>query len=143
MRAFVTAAMAIMLCACGAPADKAGDAPPSPEAAQTAHASFTLEPEALVGVWSFDRSCASGDGMRLMADGRATYDEWGEGDWRTADDNRVVLTLTRWEPGVGPTGETVVYNVDVAEPVRDNLVARLARPDGGEPRAVNAKRCPD
>jgi hypothetical protein len=35
----------------------------------------------IVGTWSFDRSCASGDGMRLRRDGKAAYDEWGQGLW--------------------------------------------------------------
>lgn len=35
----------------------------------------------IVGAWSFDGSCASGDGMRLMRDGKAAYDEWGHGLW--------------------------------------------------------------
>lgn len=35
----------------------------------------------IVGTWSFDGSCASGDGMRLMRDGKAAYDEWGRGLW--------------------------------------------------------------
>ena len=35
----------------------------------------------IVGTWSFDGSCASGDGMRLMRDGKAAYDEWGHGLW--------------------------------------------------------------
>jgi hypothetical protein len=35
----------------------------------------------LVGVWSFDGSCASGDGMRLDRDGKAAYDERGLGLW--------------------------------------------------------------
>ncbi|MBY0563287.1 MAG: hypothetical protein K2P58_03790 [Hyphomonadaceae bacterium] len=110
---------------------------------RVAEAAFVLEPEAMVGIWSFDRSCASGDGMILHADGRASYDEWGEGTWATADENRVVLTLSRIEPGLGPTGETLTYNIDVAAPVTDDLIGQLARPDGSEPRGLNALRCPD
>jgi hypothetical protein len=102
-----------------------------------------FEPEALVGAWSFDRSCASGDGMTLAADGTASFDEWGQGTWTVADDNRLVLTLMRWEPGVGPTGETVVYNLDVAATVADDLIGQLARADGSEPRGLNALRCPE
>ncbi len=81
--------------------------------------------------------------MTLQADGQASFDEWGQGTWATADNNRIVLTLVRWEPGVGPTDETVVYNIDVAAPVTDDLIAQLARTDGSEPRGLNARRCPE
>jgi hypothetical protein len=39
----------------------------------------------VVGTWSFDGSCASGDGMRLELDGKASYDEWGRGLWALAN----------------------------------------------------------
>jgi hypothetical protein len=35
----------------------------------------------IVGTWSFDGSCASGYGMKLERDGKAAYDEWGQGLW--------------------------------------------------------------
>jgi len=35
----------------------------------------------IVGTWSFDGSCASGFGMTLERDGKAAYDEWGQGLW--------------------------------------------------------------
>lgn len=35
----------------------------------------------IVGTWSFDGSCASGYGMKLERDGKASYDEWGRGLW--------------------------------------------------------------
>jgi hypothetical protein len=115
----------------------------STEAGAAPDEEIEFETEALVGVWSFDRSCASGDGMTLVADGTASFDEWGQGTWATADGNRVVLTLTRWEPGVGPTDETVVYNIDLAATVTDDLIGLLARADGSEPRGLNALRCLD
>jgi hypothetical protein len=138
------AALALALAACNPAAEKDQDADAgSTGVADVASAPFTLESEALVGTWSFDRSCASGDGMTLNADGAAGFDEWGTGTWATADNNRVVLTLARSEPGLGPTGETVVYNIDVAAPVTDDLIGNLARPDGSEPRGLNARRCPE
>lgn len=149
---FSVIAIALLTAACGQPASPAAEpaaqAPPDASAGSTgvgdvAAASFTLDSEALVGTWSFDRSCASGDGMRLGADGAAGYDEWGTGTWALAENNRVVLTLQRYEPGVGPAGETVIYNIDVADPVTDDLIGNLARPDGSEPRGVNARRCPE
>ncbi|MGD9965723.1 MAG: hypothetical protein AB7T59_04330 [Hyphomonadaceae bacterium] len=126
----------------------AGCSPPAPETTGTgtvgeiAAEGFVMEPEALVGTWSFDRTCASGDGMTLNADDTASFDEWGQGAWATADGNRVVLNLDRQEPGVGATGQQVTYYLDVAGPVTDDLVGQLARDDGAEQRAINARRCP-
>lgn len=46
------------------------------------------------GTWSFDGTCASGDGMVLKADGKAAYDEWGTGLWAIADNGaRLVLIV--------------------------------------------------
>jgi len=46
----------------------------------------------LPGTWSFDGSCASGFGMTLLPDGKATYDEWGDGLWASADnESRIVI----------------------------------------------------
>lgn len=48
----------------------------------------------LPGTWSFDGSCASGDGMQLKADGSAAFDEWGQGLWASADnDARIVIIV--------------------------------------------------
>ena len=48
---------------------------------------------ALVGTWSFDGTCASGDGMILKADGKAAYDEWGEGLWALADKGARIVVI--------------------------------------------------
>ena len=51
-------------------------------------------PGSFVGSWSLDGTCASGDGMSLSADGKASYDEWGAGLWALADKGtRVVLIV--------------------------------------------------
>jgi hypothetical protein len=118
------------------------EAPDETPVADMAVAGFEMEPAALVGVWSFDRSCASGDGMRLSADDTASFDEWGQGNWATADGDRIVLTLERHEPGVGATGHDVTYYFDVAAPVTDELIGQIARDDGTEQRAISARRCP-
>ena len=53
-----------------------------------------LPPSSLAGAWSFDGSCASGDGMVLKADGKASSDEWGDGLWVLADTGqRLVLIV--------------------------------------------------
>lgn len=135
----IAAALILFVASCGpsAPREDVG----SNGVGDIAAAGFEMEPEALVGIWSFDRTCASGDGMILRADGAASYDEWGQGTWATAEGNRVVLSLERHEPGVGPTGEQVTYYIDVAAPVTDDLSGVLARDDGTEQRGVNARRC--
>ncbi|MGD9981224.1 MAG: hypothetical protein AB7H66_06325 [Hyphomonadaceae bacterium] len=139
MRLVIAAAFAL-LAACTPPATT--QEADSTSVGEIAAEGFVMSPEALVGTWSFDRTCASGDGMTLNADDTAGLDEWGVGAWATADGNRVVLNLERHEPGVGATGQQVTYYFDVAEPVTDDLVGHLARDDGTERRAINARRCP-
>jgi len=139
MRLLIAFAVASVIGACSPPAatDETG------ATGSIAAEGFTMEPEALVGTWSFDRTCASGDGMTLNADGVAGYDEWGHGTWATADGNRVVLSLERREMGVDePTGEHLTLYLDVTAPVTDDLSGQLARDDGSEQRAINARRCP-
>ncbi len=128
--------LALLGAACGAPSAPETDA-------ETASQPATFESEALVGVWSFDRSCASGDGMQLNADGTAGFDEWGQGTWAVADGPRVVLTLQRDEPGAGPTGQTEIYHLDIAGPVTDDLTGRLNNAAGDAPRDIRALRCPE
>lgn len=48
-----------------------------------------------VGTWSFDGSCASGDGMSLEPDGIAGYDEWGTGTWAESKDGKRVILILR------------------------------------------------
>lgn len=45
------------------------------------------------GTWSFDNSCASGDGMTLKADGKAAYDEWGDGLWASAENGKRLVLI--------------------------------------------------
>jgi hypothetical protein len=81
--------------------------------------------------------------MRLNADGTASFDEWGQGSWTFDAEDRVVLTLQRFEPGVGPTGETVMYALAIGAPVTDDLVGHLSGGDIENVRGVNALRCPE
>lgn len=136
---FVIAAALALVAACSPPATTDAD---SPSVGEIAAEGFVMEPEALVGTWSFDRTCESGDAMALNADSTAGLDEWGVGTWATADGNRVVLNLEQHEPGVGATGRQVTYYLDVGAPVTDDLVGQMARDDGTEQRAINARRCP-
>lgn len=136
-------ALAVLAAACQ-PAPTAEDASAGASGAGSIpEATLVIEPEALVGLWSFDRSCASGDGMRLNADGTASYDEWGGGTWTLDADNNVVLTLERSEPGVGPTGETVGATLVLAANVTDDLIGQFTFTNGDPPRGVSARRCPE
>ncbi len=138
----IAIALVLLLAACGQPASAPATSPGDATAGASGVgriAEQEFESEALVGVWSFDRSCASGDGMRLDADGTASFDEWGGGTWSLGDDNTVVLTLARNEPGIGPTGETVIYTLAIAANVTDDLIGQFTSVDG--PRGINAKRC--
>lgn len=133
MRALVLS-LAVLAAACGQPAPEkqSGAEAPVPGLARAA----------LVGTWSFDGSCASGDGMGLDADGNAFFDEWGQGTWRIDAQNRVVLDLQRQEMGVDePNGEPVTMTINVAAPVGDTLQAQINTP-GESPRNVTARRCP-
>jgi hypothetical protein len=143
MRKLLGAALVGVLAACGQPTTTETTSVGSPGAGEIAAHGFAMETEALVGIWSFDRSCASGDGMTLRADDTASYDEWGQGTWATADGNRVVLSLERREMGMDePTGEHLTLYLDVTAPVTDDLAGRIARDDGTEQREINARRCP-
>jgi len=129
-------AVALFVCACGQQTRQADSPAQAPTEAQTA----AFEHEALVGTWSFDRSCASGDGMRLNADDTASFDEWGEGNWSVDAENRLVLDVAVHEPGVGPTGERQTLVLAINGAITDDLNAELA---GTPPRAINARRCPE
>ncbi|MGQ0531471.1 MAG: hypothetical protein ACT4OF_02115 [Caulobacteraceae bacterium] len=142
MRLAIAVVLAGTLLACSPPATTEDADAGSTGVGEIAAEGFDMPREALVGTWSFDRTCASGDGMTLNADNSAGYDEWGQGTWATAAGNRVIVSLERHEPGVGPTGEQVTYHLDVTAPVTGDLVGQLAREDGSEPRAINARRCP-
>ena len=143
---------ALFAAACGqpapAPAETAADASAgSSEAGRVAgDAPALLDPISLIGTWSFDRSCASGDAMRLEANGAAGFDEWGEGMWALDADHRLVLVLRRHEPGVADDGlvERVVYVLTASAPAGDDLVGGFTSSPAAwpAPAAVNAKRCP-
>jgi hypothetical protein len=49
----------------------------------------------IVGTWSFDGTCASGYGMTLERDGKAGYDEWGQGLWALDESGpRLIIIAT-------------------------------------------------
>jgi hypothetical protein len=117
---------------------------PAPTEQTSGEQSVKLIATQLLGTWSFDRSCASGDGMTFNADGSASFNTWGEGAWSLAGDHRVELALRRVESGIGgaPSAERVRYSINITQDVADTLVGTLIAADGREPpRAINARRC--
>ncbi len=145
MRIAIAIALALLVAACGQAKPASNAAPDdasagSSGAGRIAEEDLAIDTDALAGVWSFDRSCASGDGMRLNADGTASFDEWGQGTWARGADDVVVLTLARSELGVGPTGETVIYTLSIAAKVTDDLIGQFTS-ESEPPRGINAKRC--
>ena len=139
--AFFIACLALASCGQQTGQGGEGGAPMSPNIPVMP---LVVESEALVGVWSFDRTCASGDGMQLNADGTASFDEWGSGTWTIEQpDNRVILDLEVFEPGVGPTGARATNRITVTMPVTDDLIGELTSTQTPEPRPINARRCPE
>lgn len=147
---FVFAAAALMtLAACGPSADAP---PPAEDAAaeQTASPAFTLETEAVVGHWSFDRTCGLYD-LVFYADANVDYFGYSNesqvvsygGQW-TEDraNNRVTLALHRLDAQGHFTGDPTQYTLDVTAPVTDDLTGRFGLADGAQARDINARRCP-
>lgn len=108
-----------------------------------------LDGEAVVGRWSFDRSCGLYD-LVFNADASADYYDYADerrvvsyaGRWAAADHNRLVLRLYRLGEGGAPSGDALTYDFDVSDPVTDDLIGQFG-PAGGDMRAIVAKRCPE
>jgi hypothetical protein len=141
MRFIVCAA--VLLAACDPPAEKQTAAPasaPAP-AEKTAPPPPRLDHQTIIGTWSFDGSCASGDGMGLRADNTAFYDEWGTGTWSINRQNQIVLDLLRREMGVEEDpGEPVTLTIDVRAS-SDEALEVVVNGAGEEPRETTAMRC--
>ncbi len=135
---------AVFLAACDPPAEKQQAAPaPEPATATTAQTPPPprLDHETIIGTWSFDGSCASGDGMGLRADNTAFYDEWGTGTWSINRQNQIVLALMRREMGVEDApGEPVTLTIDVRAS-SDEALEVVVNGAGEEPRETTAMRC--
>jgi len=139
----IIGAFLVLLAACGQPAEQKTS--PSTEAAPTGRAQSPAPPrlghETVIGTWSFDGSCASGDGMGINADGTAFYDEWGTGTWTINRQNQLVLDLVRREMGVEEDpGEPVRLTVDVQASSEEALEV-VVNAAGETPREVTAMRC--
>jgi hypothetical protein len=112
--------------------------------ASAAHANM-LPPERttphsfFAGVWSFDGSCASGDGMTLKADGKASYDEWGSGLWASAEDGkRLVLIVEDITEEADRKKEAQL--IEFRDILRTGYLLTMTRATDGA--KIKAKRCP-
>jgi hypothetical protein len=91
------------------------------------------------GTWSFDGTCASGDGMTLKADGKASYDEWGSGLWAAAEDGRRLVLIVEdiTEEADRKKDAQLIEFRDVARLGPTLTMTRVS--DGAK---IKAKRCP-
>lgn len=99
---------------------------PAPAAAQ-----FT-------GTWSFDGSCASGDGMTLQADGKASYDEWGDGLWALADKGTRLVIIAqdiREDADRRKVAELIEFKVD------NQSAGKLALTRASDGAKITAVKC--
>jgi len=157
------AAFVFALAACSPPSSRtqtmaeptAQDAAAAPSGAdasnrgRVAAPGFRLAAEALVGRWSFDRSCGLYD-LVFNADATANYYDYADerrvvsyaGRWAIAEQNRIVMSLRRLGETGAPTGEPLSYGFSVSDPVSDELIGQFG-PAGGDMRAIAAKRCPE
>lgn len=91
------------------------------------------------GVWSFDGTCASGDGMVLKADGKAAFDEWGSGLWASAEDgSRLILIVEDITEEADRKKEAQL--VEFRNVLRSGIHLIMTRVSDGA--KINAKRCP-
>lgn len=89
--------------------------------------------------WSFDGTCASGDGMTLKADGKAGYDEWGSGLWASAEDGkRLVLIVEDITEEADRKKEAQL--IEFRDILRTGYQLTMTRTSDGA--KIKAKRCP-
>jgi hypothetical protein len=106
-----------------------------------AHATTSQTPAGIetMGTWSFDGTCSSGDGMRLQYDGKASYDEWGQGFWALADGGRrlvIIVEDIREDADRRPIAELIEFRILVRRPPQGMTLERAS--DGAK---IEAKRC--
>ena len=91
------------------------------------------------GTWSFDGTCASGDGMVLQADGKASYDEWGTGLWAIAENGgRLVLIMEDISEEADRRKEAEM--IEFRDVSRSGPMLWMTRTSDGA--KIKAKRCP-
>lgn len=157
MRRVIAAAfVSALVAACGPPGTpwqtpSPQDAPATPRVT-SAHAPFTLDRQALLGTWSFDRSCGLYELVFADEDTPSSvlFFEYVDGStavthagtFALVPNHRVVLSMHAMDNYNRPVGEAETYNLDVSSPVTDDLNGSFG-PAGGEMRTINAKRCPE
>lgn len=147
---FVTAVFVFALVACSPPNGAPPD--PRPPAASSGVSSIeastmAIDPQVLLGQWSFDRSCGVYD-LVFNADNEALYFDYSDpsavvsyaGQWSVAG-NRIVLTVNKSGEEGSQLGPVTTYNFDVSAPVTDDLVGSFGMANGAT-HNINAKRCP-
>lgn len=150
MRSIMTATLLVLLAACGQSAAPAVDtsAAIASEAAP-APQDFALQTEAVVGQWSFDRTCGLYD-LVFHADANVEYFDYSDessvvsygGQWsEDLENNRVALVLQRLDAEGHVSGEPIDYVLDVTAPPVDDLDGRFGRADGTFGIDVHARRC--
>lgn len=147
---FTALMVALALVACGAPSEAPEDASAGATGVGAVRGEpFALEPEALIGLWSFNRDCGLYD-LVFDADDLVQYYDYSDesavvsyrGAWSVAQNNRVVLTMSLIDIENEPTGEVRTFHLDVASTVTDDLIASFG-PADGPARDITARRCPD
>jgi len=144
MRRLLVAALVCAVAAC---------APPAPPRATTtatttstpASAAFTINPDALGGMWSFGRDCGLSD--LVFTKTSVSYYDYADqshvvsydGAWAIAPNNTVVLTLHRLDAHGAPTGAALTYNLNVTAPIGAYLTGTFG--PAGSLRDINAKQC--
>lgn len=89
--------------------------------------------------WSFDGTCASGDGMTLQADGKAGYDEWGSGLWASAENGkRLVLIVEDITEEADRKKDAQL--IEFRDVLRTGAQLMMTRASDGV--KIRAKRCP-
>lgn len=140
---FVSLALLLAACSPSAPGSPAAPVETSDSRPTPAE---PLESNAILGQWSFDRTCGVYD-LVFNAGNEALYFDYSDpgqvvsyaGSWSVAG-NRIVLTVNKSGEEGSQLGETVTYNLDVSAPVADDLKGSFGRA-GGDTRSINAKRC--
>lgn len=88
------------------------------------------------GTWSFDGTCASGDGMTLQDDGTAGFDEWGTGLWAEADGGRRLVLILKASEYDEHAGAMIVKELKVGTAAENTLTGTF---ENG--RKIEAVRC--
>ena len=154
MRVALAALTMFALAACGqtaTPAQTSEDAAAgSTGVGRVPEAPFTLESEALIGLWSFERDCGLYD-LVFDADDLVQYYDYTttpgtvisyRGSWAIEANNRVVLSVSLIDMENEPTAESRTFHLDVSAPVTDDLIGVFG-PPRGVMQDITARRCED